>query len=368
MPPSALGRPYDDSRDQPLPGLPEPPAAPPAGDMAARMAAADVAKLTRTQRERRLDSLIEQAYATYERAIREQVTMHLDGKGRTRRLAATFLLFSGGNDSTVLAHLFRHRATHAVHANTGIGIEATRQFVRDTCASWDLPLIEKTPPPGSRYEDLVVAQGFPGPAQHYKMYQRLKERALEAALREVIGNPWRNRVIYLAGRRADESARRANIPDIERRKSVVWVSPLRDWTKLDLNTYRLRHPDIPHNAVTDLIHMSGECLDGAFAHPGELDEVTMWYPEFKVEIDRLTALVKAAGHTGARTVWGWGAYPALRGRQKRSKSGALCGSCDARGEMERGAAGEPAPEASAPPYRQGNTMRPTQLELFGATA
>jgi putative DNA primase/helicase len=44
MPASALGRPYDDSRDQPLPGLPEPPAPPPAGDMAARMAAADAAR------------------------------------------------------------------------------------------------------------------------------------------------------------------------------------------------------------------------------------------------------------------------------------------------------------------------------------
>ena len=45
-------------------------------------------------------------------------------------------LFSGGNDSTVLAHLIRDRVTCYVHANTQAGAEPTRQFVRDTCAAW----------------------------------------------------------------------------------------------------------------------------------------------------------------------------------------------------------------------------------------
>jgi 3'-phosphoadenosine 5'-phosphosulfate sulfotransferase (PAPS reductase)/FAD synthetase len=56
------------------------------------------------------------------------------------------ILFSGGNDSTVLAHMMRHRAQYAIHANTTIGIEATRQFVRDTCAGWELELLERTAP------------------------------------------------------------------------------------------------------------------------------------------------------------------------------------------------------------------------------
>ena len=46
------------------------------------------------------------------------------------------MLFSGGHDSTVPAYLFRSHVTHAVHAKTGIGVEAARQFVRDVCAAW----------------------------------------------------------------------------------------------------------------------------------------------------------------------------------------------------------------------------------------
>lgn len=148
--------------------------------------------LDRAARDARLDVLIEHAHGLLERAIREQITGHRDGKHRGRRHVATAVLFSGGNDSTVLAHLFREHATHAIHANTGIGVEATRQFVRDTCAAWGLPLIEKHPPPGSTYRELVLADGFPGPAKHWKMYQRLKERALRAAKNELVRWPQRS--------------------------------------------------------------------------------------------------------------------------------------------------------------------------------
>ncbi len=91
-----------------------------------------------------------------------------------KSVAGVCVLFSGGNDSTALAHLFRSRATHAVHANTTIGLEPTRDFVRNTCEEWGLPLIEKTPPRETdHYKALVLDRGFPGPAHHYKMFQRL---------------------------------------------------------------------------------------------------------------------------------------------------------------------------------------------------
>ena len=72
-------------------------------------------------RHARLDLLISQAHQLRDRAVREHSTDHRDGKGRSRRHVATVVLFSEGHDSTVLAHLFRSRATHAVHANTAPG-------------------------------------------------------------------------------------------------------------------------------------------------------------------------------------------------------------------------------------------------------
>lgn len=271
-----------------------------------------VARLNAREREERVAALIELAHRTYD----EEVERHRKG----RQVAVSCILFSGGNDSTTLAHLFRHRATHAVHANTTIGIEQTRQFVRDTCASWGLPLIEKVAPVS--YRDLVLERGFPGPAMHWKMYTRLKERALDAARHELGIARARKKVgVFIAGRRRQESERRSGVPLSESDGSVIWVSPLAVWTKPDLNTYRLMHPDVPRNEVSDLLHMSGECLCGAFAKPGELEEIGFWFPEVKAEIQQLMADVRAAGHPEPLCTWG-------HGRGQRSKSGPLCSSCD----------------------------------------
>jgi len=273
-----------------------------------------VAALTRPDRAKRVRHLIEQAHDLYETGIAE----HLGG----RDLVASCVLFSGGNDSTTLAHMFRGKATHAVHANTTIGIEQTRQFVRDTCSAWGLPLIEKTAP--TTYRELVIERGFPGPAMHFKMYQRLKERGLDAARAELIDNPRRERVAFIAGRRRQESKRRADVPLSQRDGSVIWVSPIAFWTKPDLMTYRLLNPDVPRNQASDTLHMSGECLCGAFAHRGELDEIGFWFPEMKAEIEALEDEVRAAGHPEPFCTWGHGQGGAP------SKVGALCSSCDAR--------------------------------------
>jgi 3'-phosphoadenosine 5'-phosphosulfate sulfotransferase (PAPS reductase)/FAD synthetase len=283
------------------------------------------------ERQQRLDRLIAAAHDTLTQAIRDQITDHRDGHGRNRTHAATAILFSGGNDSTVLAHLFRGRATHAIHANTGIGVEATRQFVRDACTAWGIPLIEKHPPAGSTYREMVLTDGFPGPAKHWKMYQRLKERGLDAARKDIIGDPRRERVVFLAGRRRSESARRANIPKVERRKSTVWVSPLRDWTALDLNAYRARNPDCPRNEVADALHMSGECLCGAFAAAGELDQLSEWphAADVVTEIRALEREARVAGIPEPRCRWGWGADT----DRSRVKSGVMCSSCETRGQM-----------------------------------
>jgi 3'-phosphoadenosine 5'-phosphosulfate sulfotransferase (PAPS reductase)/FAD synthetase len=270
-----------------------------------------VATLTRSQREARVTRLVEQAHQIVDRAWDLA-----DGRMR----AAWCILYSGGNDSTVLAHMMRHRADYAVHANTTIGVEETRQFVRDTCAAWDLPLIERVAP--QSYRDLVIERGFPGPAMHFKMYQRLKERPLDLVRSELVTDRRRQRVLFIAGRRRAESKRRVNIPLWEVDGSAIWASPLAMWTKLDMNTYRLMAGDVPVNPVSDKLHMSGECLCGAFAKPDELDEIRFWYPDVAAEIDALERDVAAAGHREPYCRWGHG-----KGKPTE-KVGPLCTSCD----------------------------------------
>ncbi len=260
-----------------------------------------------------LQEKLEEAFAIYEEA-----KLHAMEGGRSLR--ATLLLFSGGNDSTVLADIFHPVVDYAAHANTGIGVEQTRQFVRDTCKAWGLPLLEKHPKPGRTYRDLVLGDaissrgpnkgkravwsGFPGPPGHGVMFNWLKDRALREIRSELVKNPRKERIIFLSGIRRSESQRRSQRPKIDRQGSVVWCNPLINWTGDDMRLYRSLHPDMPHNEVTDFLHMSGECLCGAYAHPGELEELEMWYPEVAAEIKALEKEAEARGIPQCK--WGRG--------------------------------------------------------------
>lgn len=287
----------------------------------------EVARLTRPLREARVLALISESHWMLDRAVAK----HITGEGKS--VAGVCILYSGGNDSTVLAHMLKSKATHAIHANTTIGIEETRQFVRDTCAGWDLPLLEVFPGEGNTYRELVLEQGFPGPGHHFKMFQRLKERGLREARRQLVKNPRKERVMYVAGRRRNESDRRANIPESERIDSTAWSSPMVNWTKLDLIVYRLLFPDTPQGRAAALIHMSGECLCGSFAKFNELAEIAYWYPEVAAFIRALEAeIAHRTDIPEYRKKWGWGGDPAVlkHSRQKHSKTGPLCSSCEVR--------------------------------------
>lgn len=308
----------------------------------------EVATLTRTERELRVDELIGESRDILCAAIEE----HITNEGRT--LAAVTAGYSGGNDSTTLVHIFRDRLDLAIHANTTIGIEETREFVRNTCEEWGIHLIERTPPKETdRYRALVLTKdrgkkgqalgGFPGPAMHFKMYQRLKERAIESVQAELVTNPRKERMICILGRRRTESQRRASIRTVDRRGSRVNVSPLVNWTKLDLNTYRLRCAaqgrPLPTNKASSVIHMSGECLCGAFASPGERNEIAYWFPgDFQQIAELEAALAGRDDIPEHRKTWGWGADPVKKAAEtaylkqfdvieEQATSGDFCSSC-----------------------------------------
>lgn len=285
----------------------------------------DVGRLTSTQRQDRVGLLVQESMQILDTTISQFIT------NDNKDLTGVVGLFSGGNDSTVMCYLMRERLTHLGHANTTIGIEQTRDFVRQTALSWGIELLEFTPPRETdHYRSLVLSHGFPGPGHHFKMYQRLKERGLHEMRRKLVSNR-KERVIFIAGRRREESRRRANIVEMERTGSMIWCSPMVNWTKMDLNTFRLMHP-VPVNEVTDLLHMSGECLCGSFAHVGELDEIAMWFPDVVAVIRGLESeIADRSDIPDQRKRWGWGANV----ERANFDSGMLCSSCDTRWHQSR---------------------------------
>ena len=225
-----------------------------------------------------------------------------------------FVLFSGGKDSSVtLEYMWRnHRkmVTGALHVNTGIGLSSTREFAKVFCESRNIPFHEAHAP--LAYEDLIRRGwlskdgtrqvGFPGPAAHRFMYSWLKERALDAFV-SLQKDHRLDRIGLITGVRAEESARRMGTTlDIRRDGAQVWIAPLIDWSSYDMQAYRTTY-SVPMSPASSTIHISAECLCGAFGHPRELDLIEAIYGDDPV-CGRLRKLEKEMESDGvARCKW-----------------------------------------------------------------
>lgn len=235
-----------------------------------------------------------------------------------------FALFSGGHDSLCATHIasLHPSFSGAVHIHTGIGIPQTREFVHKTCKDMGWPLLEYTAQEcGQDYEEMVLEYGFPGPPMHTKMYNRLKERPLRKLIREHKTKRM-DKIILISGCRSQESVRRmGHVQPIQKDGAKIWTAVIHDWTKHDCNNHIAAH-DLPQNEVVRLLHKSGECLCGAYAKKGELQELKIWFPDVAARICALEVKVRAAGFD-----WGWEDGKTTR-RTSSERAGPLCHSCE----------------------------------------
>jgi hypothetical protein len=258
--------------------------------------------------------------------------MIVQGRKITDEAVATYkpdaiiAAFSGGNDSIVSTHFAveQYGAT-VVHCDTGIGIRKTRSHVDNTATryGWDLrvshaspsgkpgPLDPSSLPVGrwtdaeTAYEEFVLNHGFPGPAQHGRMYQRLKERPLLRVARELRSGRAK-KVLVISGIRHDESSVRAGYKraiQAPPKTFLVWTNPFYYHTAMDFESYRDEF-GLPRNPVKARVGISGECLCGAYASEGEKELVRSVEPETAGYLDRLEDRVRANGFP-----WGWGEQP-----------------------------------------------------------
>ena len=281
------------------------------------------------------DALVDVSVERPDELLAESFSV-LDEAYEIHQPRAAFALLSGGHDSlTATAVGFEWAQSRGVelkaaHINTGTGIPATTEFVREVCEAQGWGLLEYEPP--VPYEEIVLEYGFPGPAQHGLMYQRLKERCLRMLVREH-KQEMKDRIMLITGVRSEESLRRMrHVERIQREGAQVWAADIWNWTKLDCNR-ELARRGLPRNPVVDMLHMSGECLCGAFAKPGEIKEIEGWFPEVAERIHELEVKVVKKGLRGC--VWGQRPPRVHRDQMKMNfgadwddaPSGMLCATC-----------------------------------------
>jgi 3'-phosphoadenosine 5'-phosphosulfate sulfotransferase (PAPS reductase)/FAD synthetase len=223
----------------------------------------------------------------------------IDDAIEAHKPAAVYALFSGGDGSLHATHwaMANVPGCKVAHINTGVGLNATRQFVHETCKKygWDLTEIRAKEDCGQDYDEIVRRYGFPGPASHRFMYIQLKERAVNELVRRSKRKA-KDRVMLLTGVKHDDSARRSGYGggEITRKGGQVWVNHMYWVTKSEAYNY-LSKNQIARNPVSLELGMSGECGCGAFASRGEL---AMWRrvdPTFADRIDRLQDECMALG-------------------------------------------------------------------------
>jgi 3'-phosphoadenosine 5'-phosphosulfate sulfotransferase (PAPS reductase)/FAD synthetase len=288
----------------------------------------------------------------------------------------TYCLFSGGNDSGVLAHRCREHYDALFYIDTGTAVPTTAEpeilgvedHVRSFAEELGKPLeIRRS---GDAYRTMVLGDelwwrryrtraarsrrpfsieqmiaedrragrasserygqapyGFPGKGQHGKAYSRLKERRIEELLRETKeGYPRTAAVLFLSGIRRGESKRRARREPLTERGSAKFCNPLIDWSTEEMVAYRRRF-DLPQSDVAALLHRSGECNCGAFARVEEERQLmrTFWPKWWAEEIEALESEAEARGIRWCR----WGGFD-LQGNQAAGAEGdpgLLCANC-----------------------------------------
>lgn len=216
----------------------------------------------------------------------------------------------------------------AVHINTGIGVEETREFVRETGKAQGWPLKEHHPPVS--YDDIVMEHGFPGPGSHFYMYVRLKGRCLDQLIREHKKKRF-DRIMLVTGVRLDESDRRmGRVEAVVRNRAKVWVVPILNWTTEDKNDYIDKH-GLKRNAVVEKLCMSGECPCGAYARPGEMVEIEEAFP---LTAARIRALEARVANAGKHAKWGTRPPKIETVTSSTQLHMELCWSCEAKREQQ----------------------------------
>lgn len=251
----------------------------------------------------------------------------------TYKPIAVIAAYSGGNDSIVTTHFAaKEFDAEPVHFATGIGIKKTLEHAKTACESFGCPLrvecakVRGKPkkmrdgrpfdvsilPAGNwrdgktPFEEYVFNFGFPGIEQHGRMYQRLKEKPMRAVVADLKRNRKRTDcVLVVSGIRQDESSTRAGYKRaVQKDASVIWVNPFYWTSAVHFEAYRQEF-GLPRNPVKTAVGISGECLCGAYAKPGEKERVRAIEPETAEYLDRLEAIVRDE----QGFPWGWEENP-----------------------------------------------------------
>ncbi len=179
-----------------------------------------------------------------------------------------FILFSGGKDSMVALDVFYRLyktaklsvKTTIIHIDTGIGISACKEFIREFVKRY--PFDFKVLKPEMSFEEGLKKWGVPLHGRCRWCFRVLKYQPLSKFLKSINGVK-----LSVNGIRIHESSRRFEIYGEYLKTNKVYKGrhkeysycPILDWNREKVEEY-IKVADLPVNPVYKAISMSGECM------------------------------------------------------------------------------------------------------------
>ena len=233
--------------------------------------------------------------------------------------------YSGGKDSgivlDIIAKNYPDNFRGVVFADTGIGTQATIDFVKSYCNEKKYPLFiisqndmirKKDTKLGKKggkfnfsYTDIVLEHGFPKQGVHTIVMRKLKYIPLRYFILSRIEKGEKPAVI--SGIRKFESQRRSKwaTESIHKDGKMCFISPI--LYKRDDWVYRyFLENNIKRSPVYETLHISGDCLCGCFAKKDELKLLEMFHPDVFKKIKDLENEIKIKGTKEAKKYSTWG--------------------------------------------------------------
>ena len=232
-----------------------------------------------------------------------------------------YALVSGGKDSITAAVVTDRikKLEGVIFVDTTIGVDETREFVESVCKArgWSLIILR----PKVTYDDMVMKYGFPGPSHHRMAFIYLKWQPIYYWIRH---HKDRDRIALISGVRRHESKRRGrNAQKIKidgSCKHMVWVAPIIEWTDKQVWSF-IRNEGLKVSPCYAKLHISGDCLCGAYAKRGEAELIQLFYPEIA---ERLRDLEKRCPKEYCK----WGNSSSMTGvKCQKSMEDYLCADC-----------------------------------------
>ncbi len=217
-----------------------------------------------------------------------------------------YALFSGGKDSVTVAHQLADmgKLEKVVHIKTGVGLQMTEDFVKDTCQDFGWPLQIIQPKPNFTFASHVMQYGFPGPGFHNRIMGILKFKTM----RDFALSADKKKHCLIGGIRKFESSRRmGNYPHPIANEGPLWFgNPIFYFSDLDVKKYVGVNELKISPAYKGGLGTSGECMCGAFAVKGEKQLIRELDPKLADYIEWLEDGIQRFGSSYSKQYPKWG--------------------------------------------------------------